>query len=472
MAQNDAHCEEFLPGQKQLFWGDLHVHTAWSLDAYAFGNRRDPGDAFAFGRGEEITLADGITRVRLREPLDFMAVTDHAETFGVMYLCTDPRFLDDSYCRGLRSGSVRGKSIDVFRNYLLPMITGEKPSQSPLCTGDGQNCDAASRTQWRRIQEYANAANAPCRFTAFIGNEWSATPDDKHRHRNLIFSSGAVTREALDYIRYPDVDRLWQALDEQCLPGDGCDVLVVPHNTNLAEGGGFSIETADDASIERRMKYERLIEVFQSKGNSECLPPTSTDENADCGFEIYLPKHIEDHLRDRSLPVEKWNSLRASYARSLLQSGLRYWAAKRKNPLQLGFVGSTDNHSATPGFVEETDWRGDVWAWGDSATERLRRLQYNPGGLVGVWAEENTRSSIFAALSNREVYATSGPRIGLRFFATHPGDPDPCATTKPMRPWNTSDKPYRRGSKERPDLPYRRQPTTTPCSAWKSSGRR
>lgn len=418
------HCDGFVEGQKQLFWGDLHVHTAYSMDAYAFGNRHDPDDAFAFGRGQQLTLADGVTKVQLDRPLDFMAVTDHAETFDVMYLCTDPRYLDNDYCTNMRKDSVMESSLAVFTDYLLPVIAGASPQRPSLCdqkTDDEEsiNCTVASERQWRRVQEQANAANSPCEFTAFIGNEWSATPNDQHWHRNLIYASDSVSEQAIDYVRYPNLDSLWQALDEQCLAERGCDVISIPHNTNLSEGGGFDIENQTDRQLQSRARYERLLEVYQSKGNSECLPEHWDEAGADCGFEILLPRWTSDKLQQKSLSNDEWQGLRASYARNVLTKGLL--ASDRSgagfNPLMLGFIGSTDNHTATAGLVAEDAWPGDAWSWGDDVARRFQRLGYNPGGLVAVWAEENTRASIFSALKRREVYATSGSRIALKFQA-------------------------------------------------------
>ncbi|MFK7733869.1 MAG: DUF3604 domain-containing protein [Pseudomonadales bacterium] len=432
-AVESAQCEHFREGQKQVFWGDLHVHTSYSMDAYAFGNRHDPRDAYAFGRGQQLTLADGITKVQLERPLDFMAVTDHAETFDVMYLCTDPRYLDNNYCKVMRKDSVQESSLSVFRNYLLPIIAGETPVPSKLCAPDAENadsinCPVASQRQWRRTQEQANAANSPCEFTTFIGNEWSATPNDQHWHRNLIYANDAVSEQAIDYVRYPTVDKLWQALDEQCVAEQGCDVISIPHNTNLSEGGGFDIENSSDRSHNARARYERLIEIYQSKGGSECLPEHWDDTNADCNFEILLPRSASGKLEENALKKEEWQQLRASYARSVLKRGVL--AAERSesglNPLQLGFIGSTDNHTATAGLVDEANWPGDAWGWGNDVSRRFQRMHYNPGGMVAVWSEENTRASVFAALKRREVYATSGPRIALNVQAFSSPKNNPC----------------------------------------------
>lgn len=427
-------CADHNPTDYNLYWGDLHVHTSYSLDAYVYGTTLDPAAALAFARGAPIVMPDGVTQKRIDRPLDFAAITDHAETFDVLYLCSDPTFSDKPYCARLRglSGTDSAKSSEGFRTFLLPVIAGGKPAPAPVCSEPGVDCRTASKAQWERVQAHANKANDPCKFTSFVGSEWSATPDNRHWHRNLIFASDKVPATAIDYVRYPNVEKLWGALAEQCRPEDGCDVLAIPHNTNLAEGGGFDVENAGPESWGLRSRYERLIEMFQSKGASECLPENWDEADADCGFEILFPPRQENKARqDRAFYAE----LRRSYARTLLGIGLKAYAEhpeRRTNPLQLGFIGSTDTHVASPGDVAEQGWKGDAWSAGDRFRERrLQRPDYNPGGLVGVWATQNTRADIFAALKARRTYATSGPRMRLRFMADAKGRAGLCQPSSP-----------------------------------------
>jgi len=418
---SDIECPGREPGRYRLYWGDLHVHTAMSMDAYVFGTRHDPGDAFAYARGQPLLLSDGRTQSKIDRPLDFMAVTDHAETFDVMYLCSDPEYRDGTYCEGFRDSSNPRDALSAFRRYLLPVIAGARPARPPLCSEPGIDCDEASRREWRRAQAYANAADAPCEFTAFIGSEWSATPDNRHWHRNLIFASDSVTEDVIDYVRYPDVSHLWGALDEQCRPEQGCDVITIPHNGNLSESGNFAVEDDTDRRRAQRIRYERLVEVYQSKGSSECLPEHWDDSGSDCRFELLFPRPLAQKLADDSLTREEWRLLRGGYARHLLSRGLEVYQPAAGpgggNPLQLGLIGSTDNHSATPGNTAEDNWTGDVWAQPGQPESRFQRLDYSPGGLVAVWAEQNSRASLFDALKQRRVYGTSGTRIGLRFIA-------------------------------------------------------
>lgn len=427
----EEHCPGYVQDKLNLYWGDLHVHTAYSLDAYAFGTTATPADAYAFAKGQELIMPDKTTRVALQRPLDFAAVTDHAETFDIMYLCTDPNYSTLPYCKDLRanSGTQATSSLNVFRSYLLPLIAGDKPARSPLCDEQGIDCDAAARAQWQRSQYYANEANNRCDFTAFIGNEWSATPNDQHWHRNLIFAGSAVTKDAIDYLRFPTPELMWQALEQQCKPEQGCDVIAIPHNTNFSEGGGFDVERDSDRQLALRAKYERLMEIHQSKGSSECLSENWDDYNADCGFEIAIAQSAKKRLNSNPDYIQQMNR---SYARNMLSRGL---ISQQKNetslnPLQLGFIGSTDNHTATPGAADEGNWKGDAWSGGDAFKQRrFKRMDYNPGGLTAVWAEENTRQSLFEALKRRQVYGTSGTRIKLRFFASTTATTDICNNT-------------------------------------------
>jgi hypothetical protein len=302
---------------------------------------------------------------------------------------------------------------------VIPTITQEQPAFTPICTADPARCLKASRSQWQRIQEQANEANDPCHFSALIGNEWSATPSYSHSHRNLIFASENVTPEAIDYIRYPNLEALWDQLNLQCRPENGCDVIAIPHNTNMGDGIFFDVETESDRARKLRSHYERLVEIHQEKGNSECLPPFGAESEGDCDFELYLTKHSRPKTT-AEYSKEEWEKMRRTHVRGLLLRGLEAYQAsgdEHLNPLQLGIIGSTDGHAGAPGFVNEDQWQGSVFGLGEFE-HMMSRVDWNPGGLVAVWAEENTRESIFAAMKRREVYATSGPRITVQFFAS------------------------------------------------------
>jgi hypothetical protein len=226
------------------------------------------------------------------------------------------------------------------------------------------------------------------------------------------------------------VSDLWRALAEHCRVEDGCDALAIPHNLNWSDGGTFEVEGEDPGISALRARYERLAEIHQEKGSSECLPATRDTVSEDCDFELLPENSAKLRLSGPDTdPEAAWQAARSGYYRTLLGRGLTAWAKSggRLDPLKLGAIGSTDGHFGAPGFTEEATFPGGVYAiWADDEG-RLARPLYNPGGLVGVWAEVNTRASIFDALKRREAYATSGTRIRLRFGSTRT---DACNTSK------------------------------------------
>jgi len=405
----EGRCAGYDPGKKQVYWGDLHVHTAYSLDAWGYGTIKTPADAYRFARGGELSLTDELS-VKLDRPLDFMAVTDHAEWFDLLYICTDPEWSDDPYCDIMTEKAGRSTGPEVFAEYVLPTITKASPQPTPICAKDAEHCENSRMSQWDRIQQQTNEANAPCHFTALNGYEWSATPDYSHNHRNIIFRDENVTPGAIDYMHFPNPLALWQELDKQCKAETGCDAIAIPHNTNMGDGRSFDVETETNEVRALRGKFERLVEIHQEKGSSECLYAFGQPDE-DCNFQQYLTRSsVPAEAKDYS--EKEWEKMRSSYVRALLTRGLGVYSESGINPLQLGIISSTDNHAATGGFVEEDQWLGSVFGIGDLDRTMVRK-SWNPGGLVAVWAEQNTRHSIFDALKRREVYATSGPRIHL-----------------------------------------------------------
>jgi uncharacterized protein DUF3604 len=413
-----ATCSNAVPGQKQLLWGDLHVHTAHSMDAWAFGATATPRDAYAFAKGQPLRLANGELKT-IDRPLDFAAVTDHPETWDQMYTCTDPEYADTEHCNKLRDFHRNRQSARIFFDYLIPMVSSQPPSLPEFCDDTG-NCEVARYNQWRRAQFAANEADEPCEFSALIGYEWTASPGGRHWHRNVIFRGDAVTPQAYDYVRFPEIHSLWQQLDQNCLEEDGCQVLTIPHNINWADGGPtFAVETETDQQWALRTRYERLAEIFQEKGASECLPERAQDLDEDCDFNLVHENAAKARLSGASSdsPAEVWKQARSSYYRTLLGRGLLAYQSgtKRENPLMLGAIASTDTHFGTPGRVAEGDYSRGISTMFLTDEEQLASVGFNPGGLVAVWAEENTRAGVFDALHRREAYGTSGPRIKLKF---------------------------------------------------------
>ena len=424
---------------KTVYWGDLHVHTQYSLDAYAFGATATPADAYRYAKGEPLTLANGRTS-QIDRPLDFAAVTDHAATFDLLYLCTDPMNIDNDYCRTLREARDNRDGRTLFNDYLLPIVGADDPAPAAICNDKNFSCSNAMTNQWQRTQRAANEANEPCAFTALIGYEWTASPGGRHWHRNVIFRGSTVIEQPIDYVRYPEVSMLWQQLDAQCKAEDDCHVLTIPHNINWADGGPtFAVESEDSTLRTLRAKFERLAEMHQEKGNSECMPEDPSADGDDCGFERVIENAAKTRLSGPSkLSAEDaWQQTRSSYYRTLLGRGFQTYqlSEDRQNPLMLGAIASTDNHFGTAGRVAEEGYRGSISSLFSTDEQELNNTQFNPGGLVAVWAKHNTRGEIFDALHRREAYATSGPRISLQFSA---GPESACDAHPSIEPSHTA----------------------------------
>ena len=420
-------CDHHDPLRRPYF-GDLHVHTAFSLDASTQGTRNRPGDAYRFARGEELGLQpydeDGKPRrtIRLTRPLDFAAVTDHAEFFGELDVCATPGLPghDSPTCMIYR----RWPRLAF---YLMNGITSGDPAKIrrfAFCGEDGAGCLAAARTPWREIQDAAEGAydrSSACSFTTFVGYEWTGAPDTNNLHRNVIFRNDAVPDLPVSYIDEPSVERLWQRLDAECRRGvERCDAVVIPHNSNLS--GGLMFQSVKDdgtpfdaAYAAARAAAEPLAEIMQHKGDSECLLGGATTDEA-CGFE----KLPYDNFGGKYSAWMRRPPEATSFLRHALGQGLLLEEQLGVNPFKLGFVASTDTHLGTPGAVTESTHPGHGGAGAPAADKVPAGLpddvEFNPGGLAVLFAEENSRDALFAAMRRREAYGTSGPRIDVRFF--------------------------------------------------------
>jgi hypothetical protein len=417
---------------RRPFFGDLHVHTRYSADAYIFGTRVGPRDAYAFSRGGEIPVSDdgeAQTRTaRLDRPLDFAAVTDHAEFFGEVSLCSTPgsAVYDEELCRLLRQAEDPDDRFPVTVSWLLLLGTPTPPTSAhAFCTLPGVDCDAAAVSVWQDIQAAAEEAydrTAACTFTTFNGYEHTPSPVGRHLHRNVIFRNERVTAVALSHLEtFPGgtPQGLWSALETQCLGGEtGCDVLVIPHNSNLSGGLQFqNPPTAAEAA--QRKRLEPLVEIHQVKGNSECRFDRLA--GAGVGGEDELCTFEQDpdaHQGPSDGPPSIAQYPPRNLVRNVLKAGLRLEQTLGVNPFQMGFIGSTDTHNGNAGDVDEANWVGAQGNEDSSAARKIdSTIRTNPGGLAVVWAEENSRDALFEGLRRRETYATSGTRPVVRFFA-------------------------------------------------------
>jgi hypothetical protein len=418
-----APCDDRDP-ERRPYFGDLHVHTRHSLDASTQGTRTTPREAYRFARGERVGLQpfgpDGAPgrQTQLRRPLDFASVTDHAEVFGEVAICNTPGLTghDSLVCRVYR----RWPRMAFF------LMTGRGAERFSFCGPDGTRCLVEGRRPWQEIQDAAEEAydrSEACRFTTFVGYEWTRSDArGANLHRNVIFRSHHVPADPANSIDVPTPEGLWDALDDACRDaGIGCDAVVIPHNSNMSGGKMFLAERLADASpyssedARRRAYNEPLVEVIQHKGDSECrLGAGTTDEL--CNFEA-LPY---DSFSGRFMSAIRTEPAAANFVRSALGDGLSQEARLGANPFAFGLIGSTDTHLGTPGLVMEDAYPGHGGAGmpvGEVLPDGLLDpIEYNPGGLAVAWAEENTREALFAALRRRETYATSGPRIVVRFF--------------------------------------------------------
>ncbi|MEW6269566.1 MAG: DUF3604 domain-containing protein [Thermodesulfobacteriota bacterium] len=426
-----AACATFDPLRQPLF-GDLHVHTRYSADAHIFGTRVGAREAYDFARGGTITLADDDERqtrtARIDRPLDFAAVTDHSEFFGEVDLCIRPEspLYDDEMCRVLRQADDPNGRFEVTVRWLFPAGIPSPPRSHAFCSLPGIDCDAAAVSVWQEMQAAAEAAydrTEVCSFTTFVGYEHTASPLGRHLHRNVIFRNHHVPEfpsSQLETAAEPPPHGVWTAVERDCLAaGDGCDAVIIPHNSNLSGGEAFP-HPIDAADARRRQEREPLIEIHQVKGNSECrfdrlagLGVGGEDEL--CAFE---QREVAHEGPDNRPAPDVASYPRRNLVRNVLKDGVALQRTLGVNPFQFGFVGSTDTHNATSGDTEEAGWAG---AQGNADSSPARRigdeLRNNPGGLAVVWAEENSRDALFAALERRETYATSGTRPVVRLFA-------------------------------------------------------
>ncbi|MBM66494.1 MAG: hypothetical protein CMH55_09700 [Myxococcales bacterium] len=424
--------------EKIALFGDLHVHTALSFDAWTEHVRKGPEDAYAFAQGASITLppldenGEGTRQLQLPAPLDFAAVTDHAEFFGEVQTCLDPAATgyETADCATYRQGT-------NLSTMTLGMILAEVvPAHPAFCDAA---CLARSTSVWDRIQAATEAAydrSSACRFTSFHGYEYTAATGVSNLHRNVIFRNG-TTPSPITYLDEPEPEGLWRALKTQCNEGiEGCEALVIPHNSNLSNGKMFRVEhpeglstTARAQANQLRQDMERSMEIFQHKGDMECMTGLGSILGAvdeQCGFEKALPQDSEDcgdGTGQFGMTGGGCTSVR-DYLRGALIEGMQEAERSGVNPFKLGVIASTDTHNASPGHVSEKAWKGHTGRveWSPEARlggdESLTTSAWRStgGGLVGVWAYENSRDAIFEALHRRESWGTSGPRISLRFF--------------------------------------------------------
>ncbi len=420
---------------RQAYFGDLHVHTSWSTDAWSGGNRVGPAEAYRFARGEVVKLPTGID-TQLHAPLDFVALTDHAEGFDAIDACTQVGHVqyETPFCQNMRNPQPR--QADYLR-LAFARGTARPAQRNPELCADNDQCLANARSTWQRVQKVANEFDDPGTFTTLIGYEFSSlVPQFGMLHRNVIFRGAQVIPHAISSLDVDGQADFFAQLDAACAAP--CQVLTIPHNTNYSWGLTFSRTDEDGsaytaADLERRARIDRVVEVTQQKGTSECqIGVGAADE--DCDFGIVFPA-CEDGQTGRCASP-------ATMVRNALLDGIVQRDESGLNPMQLGMIGSTDTHNSDPGYTNPESRSSYAGIMGDpegieAALASVHivagpALLRQPGGLAGVWAEANTRADLWDALHRRETFATSGGRMRIRFFAGDlPADlnasPDPVA---------------------------------------------
>lgn len=408
----------------RVFWGDTHLHTSYSTDAGMVGNTLGPDEALRFAKGEMVISSTGV-KARLIRPLDFLVVADHAENLGLSPMIeeSNPELLKDPWGKKVHD---MVKAGDGWGAYQLWKESGSKnidPMPNP----------GLQRSAWERIIDYVDQHNNPGVFTAFHGFEWTSTPDLRNMHRNVIFRDDkdkAIQVVPMTTFDSTDPEDLWDYM-EAYEKKTGGKALAIPHGGNLSQGLMFSVETMsgkplDKAYAERRMKWEPIYEATQIKGDGEAHPFLSpNDEFAD---------YYRWDKGDFGLNAKKPEMLPHEYARSALKLGLEQQAKLGANPFKFGMLGATDSHTSLASTREENFFGkfagtepGSEARFDDLVSQDLRpdgdgslnvyHWESLASGLAGVWAQENTRESLWDAMKRKEVYATTGTRMLVRVFA-------------------------------------------------------
>lgn len=403
------------------FWGEMHLHTSWSADAVAGGTRVGPDDALRYAEGAEITSNTG-QKVKLSRPYDWMMVADHSDSLGVMSAVLDgkPELMKDPTLKKWHEGMLAGG--DAASKVVMEIITLQGQGKMPAPATDKN----VQMDMWRDMTKIVESHNKPGQFTALIGYEWTSNyGGGNNLHRNIVYRDGKSFADQVRPLTTYDSEipnKVWEWM-QSYEDKTGGRVLAVPHNGNLSNGLMFATETPDGKPIDahwakERARWEPLYEISQSKGTSEQHPSLApNDEFAD--FEIWDKGNL-------NVVPKKPGMIDYEYAREALKRGLLLEKTFGTNPFKFGFVGSTDAHTGISS-TEENNYFGKFPA-SEPGPERstgnafdfegrtVKDWKLGASGLTGVWARENTREAIWDAMKRKEVYATTGTRMFVRFF--------------------------------------------------------
>ena len=400
--------------ERNAYFGNVHVHTSYSFDAYINGTKTTPQDAYDWAQGKEITNSGVGGKIQIQTPLDFYMVSDHAEFMGAMSQMSNPdsAIAKSKLGQGIASPDPNVR-LQTFALILRDMSAGKV---DPVL-----NDPSLARTIWSEMVKTADANYRPGKFTTFAGFEWTSNPEKRNLHRVVVFrDTQHLPERVLSAMDSEDPESLWKWMELQ--RSAGSTLLAVPHNGNASDGRMFELVKFDGKPIDAaynkaRAANEPLYEISQIKGTSETHPSLSpNDEFA----------NFEQWDYTLSADAERPKHRKGSFARQALLDGLSQAAKGNGNPFKYGFIGDSDTHNAA-GANEEFNYTGK-FAFENDAHHRLEGLKGQPpaqaqqvrefssGGLAGVWAEENTREAIFDAMQRKETFGTSGPMIKVRFF--------------------------------------------------------
>jgi hypothetical protein len=398
--------------ETHLYWGDTHLHTSYSIDAYATGNYvTDPDTAFRYARGLPILHPVTREKIRIERPLDFLVVSDHAELLQLQVRLDeeDPDILATP--TGKRLLELQKQNKRAVFGEVGQLVQGQGREMLPDIASDKVLGDA-----WRRQVKMADDNNVPGKFTAMIGWEWSSAPDWSNLHRVVITSAdGKLASRFLPYSSYVSTrpEDLWAFLDRTTRE-TGAQLLAIPHNSNMSNGKMFDRVDSNGRPLtaeyaRERIRWEPVMEIAQTKGTSETDPALSPNDEF-AGFEV----------RNKLLTGTATPALPGSFARSGLLEGLGFEQAIGVNPYKFGIIGGTDSHNSLSS-QQEYNFFGKLANQMVTADRPKDRSNFSiwelsAAGLAGVWAKENTRQGIFDAIKRKEVFGTSGPRIAVRMF--------------------------------------------------------
>lgn len=404
---------------KNAYFGNLHIHTSWSFDGFTNGSITGPEDAYRWAQGESIPGGGNGTPLQIKVPLDWYAVSDHAEWMGMFKMMADPNTAIGKLDFAKRVTSKdQAVAFKAFGDFLYDFSTGGPLSKEPLFSDP-----EIMKSVWKEIIEITDKHNKPGKFTTFPAFEWSSNPNTQNLHRVVLFkNSENIPELAYSSMNSTRPEDLWKWMEDS--RNNGATLLAIPHNGNASDGLMFSLQDSDGNPISKaysdtRQKNEPLYEISQIKGTSEVHPDLSpNDEFSD--FEIW------DYTL--AATAERNTHRKGSYFRQALSDGIRIESEGNGNPFKYGVIGDSDGHNSAAS-IEEDNYTGKFGMENDPShrvngvpgfpepnNQQLR--EFSSGGLAGIWAEENTREAIYNAMLNKETFGTSGTRMKIRFFGS------------------------------------------------------